>query len=82
MSQPDAVHQHKCYTCGIAITCVCSDRRDVDRMTGKERKLECDECAAMKELLTEFYKHTPDVVRKICNCANCQAEKRLRLVQA
>ena len=51
------IHTHKCYLCEAELTCCCPDRRDVDRVTGKERRILCLDCEQMqKELKAFFYK--------------------------
>lgn len=39
-----ASHYHECASCGVTLVCVCQDRRQVDRLTGKPRKLLCVKC--------------------------------------
>lgn len=37
-------HYHECVGCGVTLICVCSDRRQEDRLTGKPRRLLCVAC--------------------------------------
>lgn len=46
------VHTHKCCACEAELTCSCNDRRQVDRLTGKERRLYCVGCGMVRDALT------------------------------
>jgi hypothetical protein len=49
------IHQHNCFSCGDPLTCCCPDKRQIDRATGKQRKILCDFCAELERQLKEFY---------------------------
>lgn len=40
----NASHYHTCAVCEVTLICVCNDRRQVDRETGKPRRLLCVAC--------------------------------------
>jgi hypothetical protein len=48
----ELMHTHACYACGATITCVCPDRRDVDRVTGRPRRLYCMFCSRLRDELS------------------------------
>ena len=44
LNRGEEVHTHRCLACEEEVVCVCRDRRQVDRMTGKRRELYCMAC--------------------------------------
>jgi hypothetical protein len=42
------IHTHRCWSCEEEMTCCCGDRRQVDRLTGKERRLLCLGCIEVR----------------------------------
>lgn len=44
------IHTHKCYACDDPLTCCCADRRQMDRLTGKERRLYCVWCQMVEDV--------------------------------
>lgn len=49
------LHLHTCSSCGDPVTCCCPDRRQVDRATGKVRKILCIFCDDLEKQLRAFF---------------------------
>lgn len=45
------LHWHKCFSCEEPLTCCCDDRRQADRLTGKQRKIFCLDCQDLRDKL-------------------------------
>lgn len=50
----NASHYHECAVCGATLVCCCPDRRQVDRLTGKPRRLLCVACGEIAEGMREL----------------------------
>jgi hypothetical protein len=47
----NALHWHRCYSCEDMLVCCCADRRQFDRVTGKERRVYCFGCEQLQKML-------------------------------
>lgn len=44
----NASHYHTCSECDVTLICCCPDKRQVDRLTGKPRRLLCVRCGEIE----------------------------------
>jgi hypothetical protein len=49
LNRGQEVHTHQCSACEQELVCVCKDRRQVDRATGKRRELYCLACLKVQQ---------------------------------
>jgi hypothetical protein len=59
LNRPVGSHYHKCAACGVTLVCCCPDRREVDRATGKVRKLYCITCGDIRLGMQELELECP-----------------------
>lgn len=59
------LHWHRCYACEEMLVCSCMDRRQYDRVTGKERRIYCFGCAELNKLLTMAEHNHPTMLEKV-----------------
>jgi len=50
----NASHYHACAICDVTLICVCDDKRQVDRVTGKPRRLLCVACGEIRDGMREL----------------------------
>lgn len=48
------IHTHTCQGCDVELTCVCGDRRERDRLTGRRRLFYCLSCQDLKQDLEKI----------------------------
>jgi len=59
MSNPQPVvlnasHYHQCAICEVTLICCCNDKRQVDRLTGKLRRLLCVQCGDIQAAMWDL----------------------------
>jgi hypothetical protein len=60
----NASHLHECAVCEVTLICVCNDKRQVDRATGKPRRLLCVTCGEIAEGMRELERAEQQAARQ------------------